>query len=51
VLREAVLIGGWLFMWEAVTLNFIEMDEYHQEIKKYTRLIGAKVAFHYGKNP
>ena len=47
LLREAVLIGGWVFMWEAVTLNFIEMDGYYQEIRKYKRLIGAKVCFIY----
>jgi len=51
LLREAVLIGGWLFMWEAVTLNFIEMDVHYQEIKKYKRLIGAKLSFTYDRNP
>lgn len=51
LLREAVLIGGWLFMWEAVTLNFIEMDIHYQEIKKYKRLIGAKLGFTYDQNP
>ena len=45
LLREAILIGGWVFMWEAVTLNFIEMDNHHQEIKKYQRLINAKINF------
>ena len=45
LLREAVLIGGWVFMWEAVTLNFIEMDSHFQEIKKYWRLINANVHF------
>jgi hypothetical protein len=47
MLREAALIGGWLFTWEAVTLNFIEMDKHYQEIKKYRRLIGAKMSFKY----
>jgi hypothetical protein len=51
LLREAVLIGGWLFMWEAVTLNFIEMDVHYQEIKKYKRLIGARLGFTYNQNP
>ena len=45
LLREAVLIGGWVFMWEAVTLNFIEMDSHIQEIKKYRRLINAQIRF------
>jgi hypothetical protein len=38
-------------MWEAVTLNFIEMDVHYQEIKKYKRLIGAKLGFTYDQNP
>jgi hypothetical protein len=47
LLHEALLIGGWVFMWEAVTLNFIEMDSYTQEINKFKRLIRAKVTFNY----
>ena len=47
LLREAVLIGGWIFMWQAVTLNFFELDTQHQEINRYRRLIAAKVNFHY----
>ena len=49
LLREAILIGAWVFMWEAVTLNFIEMDTPIQEIKKYHRLIKAKLIFSYEK--
>ena len=45
LLHEALLIGGWVFMWEAVTLNFIEMDGYIQEISRFRRLITAKVTF------
>jgi hypothetical protein len=51
LLHEAVLIGGWLFMWEAVTLNFIEMDVHYEEIKKYQRLVFAKLGFTYDQNP
>jgi hypothetical protein len=47
LLKEAVLIGGWVFMWEAVTLNFIETDNQAEEIKKYRRLIGAGIFFIY----
>lgn len=47
LIHEALLIGGWVFMWEAVTLNFIEMDNYSQEIKKFRRLISATVTFSY----
>lgn len=47
LLREAILIGGWVFMWEAVTLNFIGMDTQIQEIKKFKRLIRAEFHFSY----
>ena len=47
LLSEAILIGGWVFMWEAVTVYFIEMDSPIQEIKKHRRLIEAKVVFNY----
>ncbi len=50
LLHEALLIGGWVFMWEAVTLNFIEMDEHTQEILKFKRLIAAKIFFTYDQN-
>lgn len=48
LVQEAVLIGGWVFMWEAVTTNFIEMDDFQQELKRFKRLINAKVDFNYG---
>lgn len=51
LLREAILIGGWVFMWEAVTLNFIGMDSYLQEIKKFRRLIRAGIQFIYPPSP
>ena len=50
LLQEALLIGGWVFMWEAVTLNFIEMDSYSQEIIRFRRLIAAKVTFSNDQN-
>ena len=48
LLQEAVLIGGWVFMWEAVTVNIIEMDAHQQELKRFKRLIRARVDFRYG---
>ena len=51
LLREAILIGGWVFMWEAVTLNFIEMDGLLREIRKYQRLLNARLDFHHLSPP
>ncbi len=45
LLREAILIGGWVFLWETVTLNFIEMDTHVMEIRKFRRLIEARITF------
>jgi hypothetical protein len=50
LLHEALLIGGWVFMWEAVTLNFIEMDAHTQEISRFRRLIATTVTFSYNQN-
>ncbi len=47
LLKEAVLIGGWVFAWEAVTLNFIEMDTHTLEIRKSRRIIEAMLNFSY----
>jgi hypothetical protein len=47
VFHEAVLIGGWVFMWEAVSVNFIQVDEKIQQKKKYERLTRAEIVFLY----
>ena len=51
LIREAVLIGGWIFMWEAVSLNFFELDTQVQEITRYRRLINANVTFRHAFAP
>jgi hypothetical protein len=47
LLHEAVLIGGWLFMWEAITVSLIEVDKYVQAKKKFERLVRTKINFSY----
>jgi len=47
LLKEAVLIGGWLFMWEAITVSLIEVDKNVQAMKKFERLVRAKINFTY----
>jgi hypothetical protein len=47
LLREAVLIGGWVFMWEAITVLLIEVDKYVQAMKKFERLVQTKIIFTY----
>ena len=47
VIKEAILIGGWVFMWESVTHNFIQVAPIQDEIKRCQRLIDAPVIFLY----
>jgi hypothetical protein len=47
LIQEAVLIGGWLFMWEAITVSLIEVDKNVQAMKKFERLIQTKIEFTY----
>lgn len=47
LIHEAVLIGGWLFMWEAITVSLIEVDKYVQARKKFERLVHTKIEFTY----
>jgi hypothetical protein len=50
LLREAVLIGGWLFLWESVSIFFIEVDHHYQAIQKSARLIQAPIKFTYSQD-
>jgi hypothetical protein len=47
ILKEAILIGGWVFMWESVTHNFIQIEPFYDEIKKFERIISAPIRFVY----
>jgi hypothetical protein len=45
LLREALLIGGWVFLWESVTVNFIHSDAHRQALRRFERLVRAPVTF------
>jgi len=47
LLQEAVLIGGWVFMWEAVTHYFIQNQPTRLEIGKKKRLVECTILFKY----
>lgn len=49
ILQEAILIGGWVFMWEAVTHNFIHNQPTKEIIAKKRRLVGCSILFKYQK--
>lgn len=44
---EGLMIGGWVFMWEAISLLFIHMDEERDPVKHYQRLLDSKIIFMY----
>ena len=47
ILDEGLYIGGWVFLWEAISINFIQMDETIEEKKRAERLRAAPI--HFGK--
>jgi len=48
-LAEGNHLDWWVFMWEAVTVNFIEMAAYNLKIKRIKGLLKAKVTFKYSE--
>jgi hypothetical protein len=44
---EGLMIGGWVFMWEAISLLFIHMNEEKDPLKHYQRLLNSKIGFIY----
>jgi hypothetical protein len=49
LIHEALQIGGWVFMWEAITINFLQTDQHNQAIRKLKRFIQAKIHFSYSE--
>lgn len=45
VLTEGLFIGGWVFLWEAVSLFFFSNREIHHRYRTFTRLRDARVVF------
>lgn len=46
-LKEGIMIGGWVFLWEVFTNIFIKRKEFQNEYKKYQRLAQANLKFLY----
>lgn len=47
ILTEGLSIGGWVFLWEAFSLFFFSGQETSGQLKRYLRLLNAKIAFKY----
>lgn len=47
IILQALLLGGWVFLWEAFTLLFFQGRETLKKKKEYKRLLMAPVKFRY----
>lgn len=45
VITEGIFIGGWVFLWEAVSLFFFSKREFYHRYRIYKRLLNAPVFF------
>ncbi|XPM57997.2 MAG: hypothetical protein EDM05_009505 [Leptolyngbya sp. IPPAS B-1204] len=45
LLAEGIFIGGWVFLWEAVSLFFFTDLELYERYRAYKRLLNAPVFF------
>ncbi|MBD2053678.1 hypothetical protein [Leptolyngbya sp. FACHB-60] len=45
VLTEGLFIGGWVFLWEAVSLFFFSNRDLYNRYRTYRRLRNSEVIF------
>lgn len=50
VLLESLLIGGWVFTWEAVHLLFLDIIEPFRRRREIKRFLDAVISFKYLRN-
>lgn len=46
-LVEGMIIGGWVFLWEAFSLFFFSSQEIRGRLKRYLRFMESIIHFHY----
>src|SRR5699024_10769946 len=47
VLFQGIQLGGWVFLWEAFTLFFLNGGETRRNLREYERLVKAPIKFRY----
>lgn len=47
ILQEGILVGGWVFTWEAFSEVFFETREIRRVVKQYERFLSAELRFAY----
>ncbi|OWZ84623.1 hypothetical protein [Natranaerobius trueperi] len=45
--REGLMIGGWVFLWQAISLFAFNVSEIKQKINEYKRFLKANIKFRY----
>jgi len=45
--REGLIVGGWVFLWEAFSMLFIQLDDVYQSLNMFKRLLNCKIVFSY----
>ena len=50
-LTEIIIVGGWVFLWEAISLLMFERRKVSILINNYKRFIVADISFRYKKSP
>lgn len=51
IFAEGLFIGGWVFLWEAVSLLFFHISELRTENKRHARYASAPITYQYHPNP
>ncbi|PAT01196.1 hypothetical protein CI105_08095 [Candidatus Izimaplasma bacterium ZiA1] len=47
VLAEGLFIGGWVFVWESISLLFFKIKSVLSITKKYSKIINSRIYFNY----
>ena len=47
ILAEGLFIGGWVFMWEAISIIFFKSSFIRRQSKRYLRLSESNIAYDY----
>lgn len=50
-IQQGFNIGGWVFLWEVISMVFFRGREVSSEINKYQRFLNSLIYFKYGNDP
>jgi hypothetical protein len=49
VLKEGLFIGGWVFVWESISILFFERRNISKEAKQYKKIMQAPIVYKFSK--